>query len=55
MTYDEMARVREDITDIKDSVEELTDKQDVIEGVIEGVTANNWAEIVKMRNRKKQA
>ncbi len=51
LTYDEVARIREDVTDISYSVKQLTDKQDVLEGV----TANNWNELIKIRNDKKQA
>lgn len=47
-TYDELARTREDVTEIKESMKELSNKQDMLEDV----TANNWVELVKIKKRQ---
>lgn len=50
-TQGSIKNVQETVENIKESVDELTEKQDMLEDV----TVNNWAELVKMKRGKKQA
>ena len=51
ITYDEVARIREDTTDIKNSVEILEQNVDFVESA----TLKNLIDIRQIKNNKKQA
>ena len=48
-TQAEVENIKYDVAEIKGSIKDLTNKQDILEDV----TANNWTELIKMK--KKQA